>query len=64
MIKNRIRNLDLLIILVLLAGCSYYSKTDMFVVADKVDYGLTGVHLINATVDLQREMNAEGVCKR
>ena len=55
------KNFNFILLLCLIAGCAYYSTTDIYVQADKVDYGFTGTHLVNGTINLHREMSTEGM---
>lgn len=57
------RKTDFVIFLIAIAGCAYYSKTDITIIAAKVKYpmGLTGIQLENGIINIHREMNAEGM---
>ena len=56
------RKTDFIIFLIAIAGCAYYSKTDITIMAEKVRYpfGISAIQLGNGSINIHRQMNAEG----
>lgn len=49
--------------LVLICGCAYYSKTDIHIQADEAQYplGITAIKLKRGIIDVHREMETKGL---